>query len=60
MTYTKSNTDRAAKQATFESSITASQALQIAADKVGSQATEVDFKFKNGEAFYLVETVKDG
>lgn len=50
----------AEKITAFENSITATQAIQSATAQNDGQVNEVDFKFKNGESFYLVGTVKNG
>lgn len=48
------------KQAAFEqATISASQAVQTATDRVVGKATEVDFKFKNGAGYYKVDVMKD-
>ncbi len=57
-TYAASNPDKTA--AFGQSRINASQAVAAAVAKVGGNATEVDFKHKNGQSYYEVEVVASG
>ena len=56
--YAATTSGKSAKTAAFEqAAVTAEQAVRSAAQKVPGQATEVDFKHKNGQSYYEVEIV---
>ncbi len=56
--YAATTSGTSAKTAAFEqAAVSAEQAVRAAAQKVPGQATEVDFKHKNGQSYYEVEIV---